>query len=173
MTYLDPTQGARREGSTGAVGTADVADGTIARADLTGPAARTSRQITGGTIATTSTTDEYCVVQEAGTLASVEVTPLVALTAHDTNYIAWTIVNLGQAGAGSTDMLAATDPNTTKLTGGVALAINTKRTLTVHGTAANLAVASGDLLRIRATANGTLANTVTRPIYQLRFTGTT
>jgi hypothetical protein len=66
--------------------------------------------------------------------------------------------------------LAATDANTTKATGGTALAANTARSLTLNGTAANLVVASGDRLRIRAAASGTLANTVTFPTYRLNFT---
>lgn len=183
MAYLDPVAGAKREGSagniaaadlaTGAVTSAKILDATITRADMSAPAGRKALVIEGATIATTSTTDVYVTAPEAGSLSSVEVTPLVALTAHDSNYITWTIVNLGQAGAGTTDMLAATDPNTTKATGGVGLAISTKRALTVHATAGNLVVAQGDLLRIRATATGTLANTVTRPVYTLRFSGTT
>lgn len=173
MAYLNAAQGARREGGTGAVGSADILDAGITRADMSAPAGSKVVVVEGATIATTSTTDEYVTAPEAGSLSSVEVAPLVALTAHDSNYITFTIVNLGQAGAGSTDMLAATNPNTTKATGGTGLAISTKRALTVHGTAANLVVAQGDLLRIRATVTGTLANTVTRPVYTLRFSGTT
>lgn len=126
----------------------------------------------GATIATTGNTDEYFTAPFAGILTAALITPLVALTANDTNYITWTFTNLGQAGAGSTAMLAATDPNTTKATGGVGLAISTPRTLTLSGTAASLVVAAGDVIRIRATATGTLANTVTRPIYSLSFTRT-
>lgn len=79
----------------------------------------------------------------------------------------------GARRAGSTALLAATDANTTKATGGTALSANTKRSLTLHGTAANLDVVAGDRLRIRAAASGTLANTVTFPTYLLRFSGTT
>lgn len=129
--------------------------------------------VTGATIATTGAATEYTIAPEAGSLASVEINPLVALATSDTNYITWTVVNLGQAGAGSTAMLAVSDANTTKATGGTALAANTKRALTVHGTAGNLVVAQGDKIRIVATATGTLANTVTVPVYILRFGGTT
>jgi hypothetical protein len=41
--------------------------------------------------------------------------------------------------------------------------------LSLNGTAANLVVAAGDRLRIRAAATGTLANTVTFPVYMLNF----
>jgi hypothetical protein len=67
-------------------------------------------------------------------------------------------------------MLAATDANTTKSTGGTALTANARRVLSLNGTAANLVVAAGDRLRIRAAATGTLANTVTFPVYMLNFT---
>jgi hypothetical protein len=122
------------------------------------------------TIATTSNTDVYVIAPYAATLASVSFSGVDALATSDTNYITWTITNLGQAGAGSTAMLAATDPNTTKATGGAAIAANTVKALTVNGTAANLVVAKGDRLRIRAAATGTLANTVTFPVYSLTFT---
>lgn len=82
------------------------------------------------------------------------------------------MTNLGQAGAGTTVMLAATDANTTKATGGTALSANTKRSLTLNATAANLVVAAGDRLLIRAAATGTLAGAVTVPAYMLRFNPT-
>ncbi len=147
-------------------------NGTVAAPTWRNEAGPTFAQVVGGTIATTSTSDAYVVVPEAGVLASAEINPLVALSTHDTNYIAWTITNLGQAGAGSTAMLATSPAgiNTTKVTGGTALAVNTKQALTLSGTAASLVVAAGDKLLIRATANGTLANTVTVPVYILRFT---
>lgn len=159
--------------SAGAI-TADIqaTAGSISRTELSAAGGNKDVTIKGGTIATTSTTDEYCIAPESGSLAEAEVNPLVALAASDTNYITWTITNLGQAGAGTTVMLAATAPNTTKVTGGTALAINTKFALTVNGTPANLVVVKGDKIKITATATGTLANTVTVPIYMLRFTGT-
>ena len=126
---------------------------------------------TGATITTTGAVSEYIIAPEAGSLISVEINPLVALATNDTNYITWTITNLGQDGAGNTAMLAAVDANTTKATGGTALAANTKRSLTVHGTATNLVVTQGDKIQITATVTGTLVNTVTVPVYQLRFGG--
>lgn len=124
------------------------------------------------TIATTGNTDAYIIVAETGTVAGIDFSGVDALAAHDTNYITWTVVNLGQAGAGSTAVLAATDANTTKATGGTALSANTKRSLTLNATAANLVVTAGDRLRIRAAASGTLANTVTFPSYLMRVTAT-
>lgn len=129
-------------------------------------------QVISGTITTTGNTDIYITAPFAGTLTSLTITPLVALATSDTNYITWTATNLGQAGAGTTVMLSTSDANTTKATGGTALAISTKRSLTVSSTSANLVVAAGDVIRIRAAATGTLANTVTVPVYSAVFTRT-
>ncbi len=130
-------------------------------------------QVTGtaGTtsIATTGATSEYMIAPKSGTLVGIDFSSLAALAASDTNYITWSVVNLGQAGAGSTAMLAATDPNTTKATGGTALVANSKRQLTLHGTAANLVVVEGDRLQIIATATGTLVGAVTRPTYSVKI----
>lgn len=126
-------------------------------------------QAGGTTIATTGNTDEYVIAPVSGVLNEVLFSAIDALTANDTNFITFSITNLGQAGGGSTAMLAATDVNTTKATGGSALAANTKRSLTLNATLTNLVVATGDRLRIRAAASGTLANTVTKPNYLLTF----
>lgn len=122
------------------------------------------------TVATTGNTDAYVIAPEAGTLVSADFSAIDALAASDSNFITFSITNLGQAGGGSTAMLAASDANTTKSTGGTALSANTKRSLTVHGTGANLIVAKGDRLRIRYAATGTLVGTVTGSVTLLRFT---
>ena len=126
----------------------------------------------GATIATTTggTNDVFMIAPAAGVLSSALFSGVDVLAANNTNYITFGITNLGQAGAGTAAMLAATDANTTKATGGTALAANTVRSLTLNGTAANLVVAAGDRIRIRATVSGTLANTVTFPVYRLTFT---
>jgi hypothetical protein len=118
-------------------------------------------------IATTGNTDEYLIVPKSGRIAAAIFSALAALAAHDTNYITFSITNLGQAGAGSAAALAATDANTTKATGGSALAANTKRTLTLSSTTTNLDVVEGDRLLIRYAASGTLAGAVTRPSLML------
>jgi len=126
----------------------------------------------GATIATTTggTNDVFMIAPAAGVLSSALFSGVDVLAANNTNFITFGITNLGQAGAGTAAMLAATDANTTKATGGTALAANTVRSLTLNGTAANLVVAAGDRIRIRATVSGTLANTVTFPVYRLTFT---
>ena len=121
------------------------------------------------TIATTGNTDWYIIVPISGRLISIDFSGVDALAASDTNYITFSIVNLGQAGAGSTAMLAATDANTTKATGGTALAANTRRELVISAAIGAGEAIEGDRLRIRAAVTNTLANTVTFPTYLLRF----
>jgi hypothetical protein len=121
----------------------------------------------GASIATTSTTDTYFQVPKSGKVLSIKFSSLAALATSDTNYITWTVVNLGQAGAGSTALLSTADTNTTKATGGSAIVASSSRTLVLSGTAANLNVVEGDVIRIRATATGTLAGAVTVPSYSV------
>jgi hypothetical protein len=111
----------------------------------------------------------YAVAPFKGRLVGAIFTGVDVLAASDTNYITFGLTNLGQAGAGSTAMLAATDANTTKATGGTALAANTKRALTVNATPANLLVAAGDRLRFGPVGSGTLANTVTGGVLTLIY----
>jgi hypothetical protein len=127
------------------------------------------KQATPGTtsIATTGNTDEYLIATKTGKLAAAVYSGLAALAANDTNYVTFSITNLGQAGSGTAAMLGAVDGNTTKATGGTALAANTKRTLTLSTVTADLAVTEGDRLLVRFAATGTLAGAVTRPIVQI------
>lgn len=127
------------------------------------------KQDTPGTtsIATTGNTDEYLIARNTGKVTEALFSSLAALAAHDSNYVTFSITNLGQAGAGSAAVLAASDANTTKATGGTALSANTKRVLTLSGTVADLAVTAGDRLLVRFAATGTLAGAVTRPIVQI------
>lgn len=121
------------------------------------------------TVTTTGAVSAYFAAPFAGTLTSAAFTGVDVLATHDTNYVTFGITNLGQAGAGTAAMLAATAANTTKITGGSATAANTKRALTVTATGADLVVAAGDRIKITVTASGTLANTITFPTVQLVF----
>lgn len=114
-------------------------------------------------IATTGNTDEYVTVPKSGRAVAAFLHALLALVANDTNYVTVSITNLGQAGAGSAPLLAATDPNTTKATGGTGFAANTKRSLTLNGTVTNLDVVEGDRLLVRFAVTGTLGAAITRP----------
>jgi hypothetical protein len=123
------------------------------------------------TIATTGTTEWDVIAPESGQLVAVAFSGTDALAASDTNYITFSIQNMGQDGLGTNAMLAATSANTTKATGGTAIAAAAKRPLTLNGTASNLAITHGDRLRVRATVTGTLANTVTFSTFTLRIAG--
>ena len=149
-----------------------VNEGSASSCDFNPLGTNSSLEVSIGTIATTGNADAYMLAPFAGILTSVDFSGIDALAANDTNYITFSITNLGQAGAGSTAMLAATDANTTKATGGTAIVANGKRSLTLNGTAANLVVAAGDRLLIRAAATGTLANTVTGSVALGRFVRT-
>ena len=136
--------------------------------DIFGPTASRVNNVTA-TIATTGNTDGYVIVPIDGFLESADFSGFDALATNDTNYITFTITNLGRAGSGTTAMLVATDVNTTKVTGGSAIDANKVRELTLSTALNNVQVVAGDRLRIRAAATGTLANTVTFPTYMLRF----
>lgn len=123
------------------------------------------------TIATTGNTDGYIIVPNTGNVTSIDFSGVDALATSDTNYITWTVTNLGQTGGGST-VLLATSPagiNTTKTTGGTAIVANTKYSFALSGVPNATQVVEGDRLKIRAAVTGTLANTVTFPTYIIRF----
>ena len=127
------------------------------------------KQATPGTtsIATTGNTDEYLMAAKTGKVVGVVFSSLATLAAHDSNYVTFQITNLGQAGAGTAEILSSAAGNTTKATGGTALAASSKRTLTLSSTVADLSVVEGDVLRVRFAATGTLAGAVTRPIVEI------
>lgn len=125
--------------------------------------------VISATIATTGNTDAYFIAPRSMTIVQIDFSAVDALATSDVNYITWTFTNLGQAGAGSTVILSTADTNTTKTTGGSALAANTKRSLILSATVQDLQVIEGDRIRIRAAATGTLANTVTFPVYMIKL----
>ena len=120
------------------------------------------------TIATTGNSDTYIICPYTGFLSSVDFSGVDALTTSDTNFITFTITNLGRGGGGTTAMLDSGDVNTTKVAG-TAISANTVRELTLSGSLNATRVAKGERLRIRAAATGTLANTVTFATYLCRF----
>ena len=156
-----------------AVTTVKINDAAVTRTKMSVPAGSKVINVDSAIIATTGDTVCYAIVPETGTLSSADFSGTDALAAHDTNYLTFSITNLGQAGAGSTVLLAATDANTTKATGGTAIVANGKRALTLTATPADLAVVQGDRLLIKAASAATAANTVSFPVYCLRFSGTT
>lgn len=121
------------------------------------------------TVAVTGNTDEYVISPVSGILTEALFSGTDALATSNTNYVTFTITNLGPLGTGTRSMLAAVDGNTTRATGGAALVADTRRALTINSTAANLRVSVGDRIRIRAAVTGTLANTVTGAAWLLVF----
>lgn len=131
------------------------------RNPVTNELIRVSVDTSAVTIATTSTTDTLIECSESGVIDAIEFISVDALAAHASNYVTFSVTNLGQSGSGSAVLLAATDANTTKTTTGTAIAANSRRQLTLSATLTDLRVARGDVLRVRFTATGTLAGTVT------------
>lgn len=164
-----------KNGSTiiSSTGSVTIADASLTRSKLTTAASMKHDNRIANTIATTGTTDTFVLVPATGTVSAVYFNAADALATNDTNYLTFSLTNMGQAGAGTTNILAAGDPNTTKATGGSAIAANTLRTLSLSATGADLIVNAGDLLRFRATATGTLANQVTVPRILITYAGTT
>jgi hypothetical protein len=121
----------------------------------------------GKTIATTGNTDWYLISPISGQLKEIDFSGGTTLAANDTNYITFSVTNLGRDGAGSTALLSSSDSNTTKATGGSGLTADAVRELIISATYNN--VAKGDRLLIRAAATGTLAGAVANSVFTLRF----
>ena len=113
-----------------------------------------------GTLSATEAAKIIPLPNFAGKLVRATLTVETTVAASDTDYWTFAITNKGAAGAGSTAMLAATDANTTKATGGAGLVNFDQRVLTLHGTAANLDVAAEDVLIFVATKTASGANLV-------------
>lgn len=115
-----------------------------------------------GTVATAAGTTKFTlrVPSTVGTATITKISFVTkdALAASDTNYVDFGVVNKGAAGAGSTAVVDRTSAaNSTKVTGGTALAAYTPRDLVI----ASPSVTGGDVLSITLTVTGTLANTLT------------
>jgi hypothetical protein len=113
------------------------------------------------TVATTGNSDILFIVPRNVKVEAIKVVGTATLAANDTNFITWTVTNLGTGGAGSTELLSTAATNTTQVTGGSALTTLVPRSLVLTSTDASLKATEGDVLRIRSAATGTLANTVT------------
>lgn len=86
---------------------------------------------------------------EAGTIARVAYIPVSTVTGANTNSRTLTVTNRKQDGTGTT--VAAT----LALTSGVNAAADDEKAVTLSGTAANLAVAAGDVITFESTHVGT------------------
>lgn len=115
-------------------------------------------------------------VRKPGTLGGIALVFKDALATGNssgagTGSVAFTLTNLGNAGVGTTVMLAVSPAgvNSTATTGGAAIAADTPYGLAIStaNAGANLVVAAGDVLKLTATNTGggnTLANAVTEGI---------
>jgi len=120
-------------------------------------------------IATTSNTDVLVIAPYDGSVLEAIFSSTTVLAANDTNFVTFSITNLGQAGAGSAAMLAATAVNTTQLTGGTGLVAGGFRTLLLTTTTANLEIKKNDVIRVRFAVTGTLGGAIADPVVQLRL----
>jgi hypothetical protein len=84
-----------------------------------------------------------------GTVTSVGFVPLAAITGAATNTRSYSLVNTGSTGVGTTVVA------TLQMNSGVNATVNQVKAIPLSGTAANLVVASGDVLVWQSTAVGT------------------
>jgi hypothetical protein len=100
------------------------------------------------------------------TLTAARIASITAITASDTNYWSFGLTD------GATTLIDNTvAANTTKATGGNALAANTAQALTLSGTPANLNTAASDVLVFSATKTAS-AVTMAQVSIVLEFTKT-
>lgn len=107
----------------------------------------TTERITATIPAAAATADPDQIIAEshvAGKVTSVTFTSEAAVTAHGTNYRTFTLVNKGQAGAGTAVIatLALDTPTTDDL------AAFDEKTIPLTSTEADLVVAKGDILAL-------------------------
>jgi hypothetical protein len=135
----------------------------------TGLVTTADTEVNAGTISGTATVNIE-VPDGATALSELDITVTTTVATDDTNFWTPTCVNLGTGGAGSTAMLATTDANTNKVTGGSAITANIPRALTLHATPANLAVVGGQFLALTFTKTASAANLVGL-VVRASFTG--
>ena len=111
-------------------------------------------------LGTISATTAFTIIApaDAAKVAAVVLAVKTTVAANDTNYWTVGVVNKGPAGSGTTAVLATTDANTTKATGGSALAGYVARTLSLHATEANRNTAANDVLEVTLTKTASAAN---------------
>ncbi len=86
---------------------------------------------------------------QAGTVSSVTYSTVTAITGANTNTRSVTLVNKGQAGAGTTAIA------TLQFNSGVNTTASDEKAITLSATAADLVVAAGDVLQWQSTHIGT------------------
>jgi hypothetical protein len=141
------------------------------------PGQTKEENLTVGTIATGAATYKFNLrvptTIGTGAVSKISWVDKEALAASDTNYVKWHVVNKGAAGAGTTVLVDDTAAaNSTKATGGSALATYTPRDLTlpVLSIGTERDVTGGDVLEITITAIGTLVSSLTQSSMLFEFT---
>ena len=89
------------------------------------------------------------VAPQAATVTGVTYTSVTAITGANTNTRSVSLINKGQAGAGTTIVA------TLQFNSGVSTVAADEKTVTLSSTAADLAIAAGDVLQWQSTAVGT------------------
>ncbi len=145
----------------GAVVNAGLGAGAVTGAKASAAVRNKACEATVPTIGTTGAVEVLLLVPQAGTVNGVNFVFKDALAQHASNYVALTVVNKGQAGSGTTAVLAASDLNTTKTSTGLAIGAYTARGTVLSAVGGALTVAQYDVLAVTITSNGTLANTLT------------
>lgn len=128
-------------------------DGTM----LSAAAAVKTLELPLGTLSAT-TAFTLIAPADAAKVASAVLAVKTTVAANDTNYWTVAIVNKGPAGSGTTAVLAASDANTTKATGGSGLTGYVGRSLSLNATEANRNTAANDVLEVTLTKTASAAN---------------
>lgn len=114
-------------------------------------------------------TKNYIIAPMSGRLSGVRFSGSQGCNSTANNYITFTIVNKGQGGSGSTDMLHGSA--TTKPGDLGTVTANAVMSLTLTSTLTDRDVTIGDRLELVSTVTGTLSAQVTNPTYLLTFGG--
>lgn len=115
-----------------------------------------------------ATTSFLLVVPATGVISAAKLVEAAAVTADNTNYWSVGLVNKTQT---LTAIDSTTAANTTKATGGSSLVGYAPLSLTLSGTAANLAVTAGDVLEVTITKTAS-ATTLTETLFYIEVTPT-
>lgn len=159
----------------------DTATGLCARYENIGTTASCQFRVIGNhvvesnsatAIATTGVTSVYITAPETSRVSSVAFAGSQGHGTSSTNYITFQIVNLGQAGAGTNELLHGSCTTKGTDAGGLGtLGTNTTYSLTLSATVGTLSVSRNDRMRLDATVTGTLTNTITSPSWMVTFAG--
>lgn len=98
---------------------------------------------------TAGTDDEFIIGEApfAGTVTGASYTTDATITGHASNNRAFSVINAGSDGTGTTSVATVTSDASNSFTAG------DEKALTLSGTAANLVVAAGDILKFKSDAN--------------------